>query len=189
MLFRSGWTTDALNVIARVDCFSASGNFADSLFMLTATEGDLVGGTDYRSISAYRNSLYATDEWDPFPSGPSSFHFNGASQIDKSRNEFQPGRSTVFGKGIGNVVAGPRPSILLGPPMGFVIVSGYGWNFYWPETTSFGYEATNNRCAPGRVDFVGEDASFEVQCYTPSGYPVNASYVIGGAVVSAPLLT
>ena len=92
-------------------------------------------------------------------------------------------RSTVLSDNLlPTLPTGPSPKIssLYLP---FVFVSAYGWN-KWPELP--GHEATNNRCVPGLVqfNFFTRDATFEVECYDPAGYPVDSSYTIGAVLFS-----
>jgi hypothetical protein len=166
---------------ARVDCYSRTGAKADSLFTLTSTEGDIGGGASTPlTMSAWRDSgEYSTDYSDI----GARYHSNGSGGTDRSRNEFQPGRSTVLSDNLlPSLPTRPSPKIVISPYLNFVLVSGYGWN-PWPEEP--GHVATNLRCAPGltQLDLFARDATFEVQCYDPSGYAVNASYTIGAVLV------
>ncbi len=171
----AGWLPDGSDVIARVDCYTRSGARSDSLFSLVATEGSLTGDTGPGGgLSVWRD--YGAFTSTPATFGPNDYHWNGNGGSDSSRNEYQPGRSTVVGD---NVVTGPA--------IVFAMVSSYGFNFVWPEDPA--HESTANRCAPGLVstDLGTGDATFEVQCYTPSGYPVDASYTLGAVLISAVL--
>ena len=155
----AGWFISGADVNARVDCYSRTGSKADSLFTLTATETDIFGETSPSALSLLRNAgAYGSTLTDI--SG--NYHWSGASGTDTTRDEFQPGRSTIVGD---NLLSGSGAAV-------FTMVSGH--------------DATNLRCSPGRTqtDLVSGDATFEVQCFTPAGYPVNASYTLGAVLIS-----
>ena len=179
-----GWDSldDLGGIEARVDCFSRTGAKADSLFTLTASQGDVAGGSsESQTMSAWRDRDAFGNEYTDLGT---NYHWNGSSGTDRSRNEFQLGRSTVVGDNLLFMLpTRPTTERFPNPYLSFVMVTGYGWN-PWPEVP--GHEATNLRCAPGaaQLDFVARDATFEVQCYDPSGYPVNASYIIGAVLIN-----
>ena len=155
----AGWFISGADVNARVDCYSRTGSKADSLFTLTATETDIFGETSPSALSLLRNAgAYGSTLTDI--SG--NYHWSGASGTDTTRDEFQPGRSTIVGD---NLLSGSGAAV-------FTMVSGH--------------DATNLRCSPGltQTDSVSGDATFEVQCFTPAGYPVNASYTLGALLIS-----
>jgi len=136
-------------VTAWVNCYSRSGSPADSLFSLLATEGNLGGYVSPGPFLSVFRPSYSTGNFGY------DWHFTGAGGTDTSRNEFQPGRSTVVG---GNLAGGGSL---------FAIVSTYGL-------------PTANRCAPGVIRVDSPDVVFEVQCFTPAGYPTgDASYTLG----------
>jgi hypothetical protein len=168
----AGWVPSGLDTNARVDCYSRTGARADSLFTLTATETDLFGDTGPMALSLWRqnNDSYSSTLTDI--SG--NYHWRGASGTDTTRNEFQYGRSTIVGETL-------SPLFLAGA---FTLVSGYGWNYDWPEAP--GHDATNLRCSPGRTqtDEISGDATFEVQCYDTAGYPANSPYTLGAVFIS-----
>ena len=153
------WFLSGSDINARVDCYSRTGARADSRFTLTATVADIFGDTSPNALSLLRNAGASYDSTWTEISG--NYHWSGASGTDATRNEFQPGRSTIVGD---NLWSDPSPAV-------FTMVSGFGSNF---------------RCSPGvtQTDSVSGDATFEVQCFTPAGYPVNASYTLGAVVKS-----
>lgn len=167
----AGWFPTGPDATVRVDCYSRTGARSDSLFSLAATEGSIGGDSVGNGITVWRD--YGSFTSTPATFG-ASYHWNGNGGTDTSRNDLQPGRSTVVGD---NIVTGPAS-------IAFALVSSYGWNFTWPEDPS--HESTANRCAPGLVstDLGTGDATFEVQCYTPSGYPAEASYTLGAGLIS-----
>ncbi|CAB4767173.1 unannotated protein [freshwater metagenome] len=166
----AGWFPSGSDVNARVDCYSRTGARADSLFTLTATETDIFGEASPNALSLLRNA----GTYDTLTDISGNYHWSGASGTDVTRDEFQPGRSTIVGD---NLLSGSGAAV-------FTMVSGFGFNDSWPEPP--GHDATNLRCSPGRTqtDLVSGDATFEVQCFTPAGYPVNASYTLGAVLIS-----
>jgi hypothetical protein len=156
---------------ARVDCYSRTGAKADSLFTLTSTEGAVWGGLgEPQTMSAYRsNGAFGSD----YTEIGSYYHSNGSGGTDSSRNEFQAGRSTVLSDNLLPILpTRPTPPAIVDPYLSFVMLTGYG--------------ATNARCAPGvaQLNVFTRDVTLEVQCYDPAGYPNDASYTIGAAVIN-----
>lgn len=166
-----GWELVGPDTQVRVDCYTRTGTRSDSLFTLTASADDVSGQQATNSISAWFDTAAATASYQPLSP---SYHYAGGGGADTFRLEAQPGRSTVVGA---NLVTAPLSHAL-------VLVSGYGYNFALPEVP--GHESTANRCAPGRavLDNGTGQATFEVNCYTPAGYPVLASYTIAGGVLN-----
>lgn len=170
----AGWSTVDTDSLVRVDCYTRSGARSDALFTLSASTDDVLGMQGTESMAVWYDPAVHSTALEPLDD---AYHYAGGGGTDLGRNELQPGRFTVVG---GNIV----PSPLM---QGIAFVSGYGWNFGIPEAAS--HESTANRCAPGKViaDVLSHQATFEVNCYTPAGYPVSSPFTLSGTIIGAPV--